>query len=152
MMYQLGHRREWGLGWVPILFSFRKYVLSDRCKKFEGIKFHDGTFFLWRGKWSVRCHVMACTRNGNGSFVVQRDRHDWVIKGKVQGVRHVQGKRKTWSYQLTKATGDSKYQLGIIHAHQWLLLRSSGLLFNRDHDLLPFCLLKLFVCDEDFPT
>lgn len=52
----------------------------------------------------------------------------------------------------TKATGDSKYQLGIIHAHKWLLSRSSGLfLLNRDHDIFRFCRLKLFVCDEDFP-
>ena len=37
-------------------------------------------------------------------------------------------------------------------AYKWLLLRSSGLfLLNRDHDMLPFCGLKLFVCDEDFP-
>ena len=79
--------------------------------------------------------------------------HDWVVKGKVQGVRRVQGKRKTWSYQLTKATGDSKHQLGIIHAYKWLLLRSSRLFsLNRDYDMLPFCRLKLFVCDEDFPT
>ena len=52
----------------------------------------------------------------------------------------------------TKATGDSKYQLGSIHAHKWLLSRSSELfLLNRDHDILRFCRLKLFVCDEDFP-
>ena len=37
----------------------------------------------------------------------------------------------------TKATGDSKYQLGIIHAYKWHLSRSSGLfLLNRDHDIL----------------
>ena len=33
----------------------------------------------------------------------------------------------------TKATGDSKYQLGIIHAHKCLLSQSSALfLLNRD--------------------
>ena len=40
MMYQLashfGHRREWGLDWVSIVLSFGGYVLSARCKKFEG--------------------------------------------------------------------------------------------------------------------
>ena len=56
----------------------------------------------------------------------------------------------------TKATGDSKYQLGIIHAHKWLLSQSSGLFFsNRDHDILRYCRRKLFVClfvcDQEFP-
>ena len=52
----------------------------------------------------------------------------------------------------TKATGDSKYQLGIIQTHKWLLSRSSGLfLLNKYHDILRYCRLKLFVCDEDFP-
>ena len=52
----------------------------------------------------------------------------------------------------TKATGDPKYQLGIIHAHKWLLSQSSALfLLNRDHDIFQFCHLKLFVCDHDFP-
>ena len=52
----------------------------------------------------------------------------------------------------TKATGDSKYQLGIIHAHKWLVLRSSGLfILKREHDTLRYCRLKLFVYDKDFP-
>ena len=50
----------------------------------------------------------------------------------------------------TKATGDSKYQLGIIQTHKWLLSLSSGLLLlNKYHDILQYCRLKLFVCDED---
>ena len=51
----------------------------------------------------------------------------------------------------TKATGDSKYQLGFKLARKWLLPRSSGLfLLNRDQDILRCCRLKLFVCNEDF--
>ena len=50
----------------------------------------------------------------------------------------------------TKATGDSKYQLGSIHAHKWLLSRSSELfLLNRDHDILRFCRLKLFISQRN---
>ena len=51
----------------------------------------------------------------------------------------------------TKGTGDSKYQLGIIHAHKWLLSIQWTFLLNRDHDIFQFCRLKLLVCDEDFP-
>ena len=125
MMYQLGHRREWGLGWVPILLAFRKYVLSARCKKFEG----NFTMALCSfGGVNDQCGATSWATHETGmvpSLSSEIDIHDWMVKGKVQWVMCIQV--KTWSYQLTKATGDSKYQLGIIHAHKWLLSRPSGL-------------------------
>ena len=129
MMYQLahyfGHRRESGLDWVPIVLSFRGYVSSARCKKFEG-KFRValcsfGGVIDQRGATSWAAHETGMLPLLSSEI----DIHDWMVKGKVQWVMCIQV--KTWSYQLTKATGDSKYQLGIIHAHKWLLSRPSGL-------------------------
>ena len=49
----------------------------------------------------------------------------------------------------TKATGDSKYQLGIIQTHKRLFSLPTGLLLlNKYHDILRYCRLKLFVCEH----
>ena len=47
------------------------------------------------------------------------------LKGQVEGFRCV--RRRRGRPGDTEATGDSKHQLGIIHAHKWLLSRSTGL-------------------------
>ena len=48
-----------------------------------------------------------------------------VVKAQVEGFKCVWGRRGRPGD--TKATGDSKDQLGIIYAHKWLLSRSRGL-------------------------
>ena len=57
---------------------------------------------------------------------------EW-LKEKYKG-SGASGKRERPGH--TKATGDSKYQLGIIHAHKWLLSQSIGppppLFFGRE--------------------
>ena len=52
-----------------------------------------------------------------------------MVKGQVEGFRCVQRRRGRPSD--TKATGDSKHQLGIIHAHKWHLSRSTGLFWLK---------------------
>ena len=47
------------------------------------------------------------------------DIHDCMVKAQVEVFRCVRGRRGRPDY--TKATGDSKYQLGIIYARKWLL-------------------------------
>ena len=54
----------------------------------------------------------------------ENDMTEW-LKEKYKG-SGASGKRGPGH---TKATGDSKYQLGIIHAHKWLLSQSTGPLF-----------------------
>ena len=48
-----------------------------------------------------------------------------MVKAQVEGFKCVRGRRGRPGD--TKATGDSKDQLGIIYAHKWLLSRSRGL-------------------------
>ena len=48
------------------------------------------------------------------------------LKDKQKG-SGVSGEEKKGRPGNSKATGDSKDQLGIIHAHKWLLSRSRGL-------------------------
>ena len=57
----------------------------------------------------------------------------------------------------TKATGDSKYRLIRDHTNAQMVqvqvqsLFSGLFLLSKYHDILRYCRLKLFVCDEDFP-
>ena len=53
-----------------------------------------------------------------------------MVKGQVEGFRFVPGRRERPGD--TKATGDSKDQLGIIHLHKWLLSRSRGTLLIEE--------------------
>ena len=48
-----------------------------------------------------------------------------MVKAQVEGFRCVLGRRGRPGD--VKVKGDSKDQLGIIHAHKWLLSRSKGL-------------------------
>ena len=71
-----------------------------------------------------------------------------MVKAQVEGFRCVRGRRGRTGD--AKATGDSKYQLGIIYAHKWLLSWSRGLFWlKRDLETticnLRYCRLKLFV-------
>ena len=71
-----------------------------------------------------------------------------MVKAQVQGFRCVRGRRGRTGD--AKAAGDSKYQLGIIYAHKWLLSWSRGLFWlKRDLETticnLRYCRLKLFV-------
>ena len=87
--------------WTELPFLFRCSCMF--CQVWEiGGYFHDGILFVWRNKWSVRCHVMGCARDRNGSFVVLRGRPNGMVERKVQGIRCVRGKRNTWSYQSYK--------------------------------------------------
>ena len=72
----------------------------------------------------MRCHVLGCARNRNDSFAVLRDTQtEWLKeKYKESGAPGARGRPG-----LTKATGESDYQLGIYP-------RTNG--------------FKLFVCDE----
>ena len=71
-----------------------------------------------------------------------------MVKAQVEGFRCVRGRSGRTGY--AKATGDSKYQLGIIHAHKWHLSWSRALFWLKS-DLettickLRYCRPKLFV-------
>ena len=55
-----------------------------------------------------------------------------MFKAQVEGFKYVRGRRG----RPGDATGDSKDQVGIIHAYKWLLSRVTGLLyFKRDDDI-----------------
>ena len=57
-----------------------------------------------------------------------------MAKAQVEGFKCVRGRRGRPGDG--KATGDSKDQVGIIHAHKWLLSRFMGLLYlKRDDDI-----------------
>jgi len=123
-------------------------VCFVRCKKFEG----NFTMAICSfGGVSDQCGATSWAAHETGMVSLlscEIDMTEW-LKEKYKG-SGASGSRGRPGH--TKATGDSKYQLGIIHAHKWLLSRSSGLfLLKRDHDILRFCRLKLFVSDEDFP-
>ena len=45
---------------------------------------------------------MGSARNRNGSFIFLREWYDWMVEGKVQGVRCIWGKRRTWSYKSSR--------------------------------------------------
>ena len=125
----------------PILLPFRgnffcfssgvfKILESDL---FQDNFVFDGTLFLWRGKWPVRCHVMGCARNRNASFNLSScdsDMHDCMVKAQVEVFRCVRGRRGRTGD--AKATGDSEDQLGIMYALKWFLSQFTGL----------FCLKK----------
>ena len=71
-----------------------------------------------------------------------------MVKAQVEGFRCVRGRRGRTGD--AKATGDSKYQLGIIYAHKWHLSWSRALFWlKRDLETticnLRYCRLKLFV-------
>ena len=71
-----------------------------------------------------------------------------MVEAQVEGFRCV--RRRRGRTGDAKATGDSKYQLGIIYAHNWLLSWSRGLFWlKRDLETticnLRYCRLKLFV-------
>ena len=73
-----------------------------------------------------------------------------MVKPPLEGFRCVRGRRGRTGHGDVKVTGDSKYQLGIIYAHKWLLSWSRGLLWlKRDLETticnLRNCRLKLFV-------
>ena len=57
-----------------------------------------------------------------------------MVKAQVVGFKCVRGRRGRPGD--AKAKGDSKDQVGIIHAHKWLLSRFMGLLYlKRDDDI-----------------
>ena len=57
-----------------------------------------------------------------------------MVKAHVEGFKCVWGRRGRPGD--AKAAGDSKDQLGMIHAHKWLLSRFTGLLYlKRDDDI-----------------
>ena len=71
-----------------------------------------------------------------------------MVKAQVEGFKCVRGRRGRTGD--AKATGDSKYQLGIIYAHKWHLSWSRALFWlKRDLETticsLRYCRLKLFV-------
>ena len=71
-----------------------------------------------------------------------------MVEAQVEGFRCV--RRRRGRTGDAKATGDSKYQLGIIYAHKWHLSWSRALFWlKRDLETticnLRYCRLKLFV-------
>ena len=57
-----------------------------------------------------------------------------MVKAQVEGFKYVRGRRGRPGD--AKATGDSKDQLGIIHAHKWLLWRFTELFcLKKDDDI-----------------
>ena len=64
----------------------------------------------------MQCHVVGCATDRNASFVVLRQRHNCMVKAQVEGFKCV--RRRRGRPGDAKATGDSKDQLGIIHAYK----------------------------------
>ena len=94
-----------------------------RCKKFKG----NFTMALCSfGGVSDQCGATAWAPHETGMVPLlscENDMTEWLKeKYKGSGASGARGRPGN-----TKAAGDSKYLLGIIHAHKWLLLRSSGL-------------------------
>ena len=78
------------------------------------------------GGVSDQCGATAWAPHETGMVPLlscENDMTEW-LKEKYKG-SGVSGARGRPGH--TKRTGDSKYLLGIIHAHKWLLSRSSGL-------------------------
>ena len=108
-------------------------VCFIRCKKFKG----NFTMALCSfGRVSDQCGSTAWAPHETGMAPLlscENDMTEW-LKEKYKG-SGASGARGRPGH--TKAAGDSKYLLGIIHAHKWLLSRSSGpFLLKRDHDIL----------------
>ena len=99
------------------------------------------------GRVSDQCGATAWAPHETGMAPLlscENDMTEW-LKEKYKG-SGASGARGRPGH--TKAAGDSKYLLGIIHAHKWLLSRSSEpFLLERDHDILRYCRLKLFGYD-----
>ena len=117
-----GHRREWGLDRGYVLLPFRGYVFI-RCKKFKG----NFTMALCSfGGVSDQCGATAWVPHETGMVPLlssENDMTEWLKETyKGSGASRARGRPGH-----TKAAGGSKYLLGIIHAHEWLLSRSSGL-------------------------
>ena len=84
---------------------------------------------------AVPRHGLRTKQEGFLCFSCEIDMTEW-LKEKYKGSGASEARKRRGHI---KATGDSKYQLGIIHAHKWLLSRSSGLfLLNRDHDTISY--------------
>ena len=94
-----------------------------RCKKFKG----NFTMALCSfGGVRDKCGATAWAPHETGMVPLlscENDMTEW-LKEKYKG-SGASGARGRPGH--TKAAGDSKYLLGIIHAHKWLLSRSSGL-------------------------
>ena len=95
----------------------------------------------------MRCHRMGSARNRNGSFIILREWYDWMVEGKVQGVRCVWGKRRTWSYQSSRwfkiSVRDHTHAQMAFIAIQWTLFCWRETTISS----LRYCRLKLFVYD-----
>ena len=98
-------------------------VCFIRCKKFKG----NFTMALCSfGGVSDQCGATAWAPHETGMVPLlscENDMTEW-LKQKYKG-SGASGTRGRPGH--IKRTGDSKYLLGIIHAHKWLLSRSSGL-------------------------
>ena len=105
------------------------------------------------GGVSDQCGATAWAPHETGMVPLlscQNDMTEW-LKEKYKG-SGASGARGRPGH--TKATGDSKYLLGIIYAHKWLLLRSSGLFSIEERPRYFTILSSQIVClrlIEDFP-
>ena len=108
------------MGTGPRLRSSSGFI---RCKKFKG----NFTMALCSfGRVSNQCGATACAPHETGMVPLlscENEMNEW-LKEKYKG-SGASGARGRPGH--TKAAGDAKYLLGIIHAHKWLLSRSSGL-------------------------
>ena len=98
-------------------------VCFIRSKKFEGNFTRALCSF---GGVSDQCGATSWAAHETGMVPLlscENDMTEW-LKEKYKGLG-ASGARGRPGH--TKVTGDSKYLLGIIHAHKWLLSRSSGL-------------------------
>ena len=106
----------------PFFFSRECFI---KCKKFEGNFTMAVCSF---GGVSDQCGATSWAGHETGMVPLlscENDMTEW-LKEKYEGPGAFGA---TGRPGHTKATGDSKYQLGIIHAHKCLLSQSSGLLF-----------------------
>ena len=111
----------------PIFLPFRgNFLCFSSVEILESDLFQDNfTMALYSsGGVNDQWRATPCVVQETGMlpFFLSCDSDMW---GQVEGFRCVQGRRGTPGD--TKATGDSKDQLWIMHAHKWLLLRSRGL-------------------------
>ena len=104
----------------PFFFSRECFIRCKKCEgnftmaicSFGGVSDQCGAT-SWAGHESGMTPLLSC----------ENDRTEW-LKEKYKGSGACGARGRPGH---TKATGDSKYQLGIIHTHKWLLSQSSGL-------------------------
>ena len=121
-----------GLSSHPILLLFCGNLLCfSSVEILESNLFHDNfTMALYsyggvNDQWLATSWAVQETGMLPFFLSCDSDMTAW-FKGQVEGFRCVWGRRGRPGD--TKATGDSKDQLWIIHVHKWLLSRSRGLL------------------------